>query len=32
VALSEITKRKPDLWREYSEEIVAVSEAAEEEE
>ena len=32
VALSEVTKRKPDLWREYSEEIVAVSEAAEEEE
>ncbi len=32
VALSEITKRKPDLWREYSEEIVAVSEAASEEE
>jgi phage I-like protein len=32
VALSEITKHKPDLWREYSEETVAVSEAAEEEE
>ena len=32
VALSEITKHKPDLWREYSEEIVAVSEAASEEE
>lgn len=32
VALSEVTKRKPDLWREYSEEIVAVSEAASEEE
>jgi len=31
VALSEVTKRKPDLWREYSEEIVAVSQAAEEE-
>jgi hypothetical protein len=32
VALSEVTKRKPDLWREYSEETVAVSEAADEEE
>jgi hypothetical protein len=32
VALSEVTKHKPDLWREYSEEMVAVSEAAEEEE
>jgi hypothetical protein len=32
VALSEVTKRKPDLWREYSEEIVAVSQAAPEEE
>jgi hypothetical protein len=31
VALSEVTKKKPDLWREYSEEIVAVSQAAEEE-
>jgi hypothetical protein len=31
VALSEVTKLKPDLWREYSEEIVAVSEAAEQE-
>ena len=28
VALSEVTKLKPELWREYSEEIVAVSEAA----
>jgi len=32
VALSEVTKRKPDLWREYSEEIVAVAESAREEE
>jgi hypothetical protein len=32
VALSEVTKRKPDLWREYSEEIVAVAESAGEEE
>jgi hypothetical protein len=32
VALSEVTKRKPDLWREYSEEIVAVATAAAEEE
>jgi phage I-like protein len=31
VALSEVTKRKPDLWRDYSEEIVAATEAAEEE-
>jgi hypothetical protein len=31
VALSEVTKSKPDLWREYSEEIVAVSQAAKEE-
>jgi phage I-like protein len=31
VALSEVTKLKPELWREYSEEIVAVAEAAEEE-
>jgi phage I-like protein len=32
VALSEVTKRKPDLWREYSEEIVAVAESTSEEE
>jgi hypothetical protein len=32
VALSEVTKRKPDLWREYSEEIVAVAQSASEEE
>jgi hypothetical protein len=32
VALSEVTKRKPDLWREYSEEIVTAVEAAQEEE
>jgi hypothetical protein len=32
VALSEVTKRKPDLWREYSEEIVMAVEAADEEE
>ena len=31
VALSEVTKLKPELWREYSEEIVAVAEAAVEE-
>ena len=33
VALSEVTKRKPDLWRQYSEEIVTAlrSEASEEE-
>jgi hypothetical protein len=30
VALSEVTKRKPDLWREYSEEIVAVAQSASE--
>jgi hypothetical protein len=32
VALSDITKRNPDLWRQYSEEIVTAVEAAEEEE
>jgi phage I-like protein len=32
VALSEVTKRKPDLWRDYSEEIVTAVEAAQEEE
>lgn len=32
VALSDITKRDPDLWRQYSEEIVTAVEAAEEEE
>jgi phage I-like protein len=32
VALSEVTKRKPDLWRLYSEEIVTAVEAAQEEE
>ena len=32
VALSEVTKRKPDLWRQYSEEIVTAVEAAQEEE
>ena len=32
VALSDITKRHPDLWRQYSEEIVTAVEAAEEEE
>ena len=32
VALSEVTKRKPDLWRDYSEEIVAVAQSASEEE
>ena len=31
-ALSEVTKRKPDLWRDYSEEIVAVAQSASEEE
>jgi len=31
-ALSEVTKRKPDLWQAYSEEIVTAVEAAEEEE
>jgi hypothetical protein len=32
VALSEVTKTRPDLWRQYSEEIVIAVEAAEEEE
>ncbi len=32
VALSDITKRNPDLWRQYSEEIVTAVEAAAEEE
>jgi len=32
VALSEVTKRKPDLWQQYSEEIVTAVEAAQEEE
>jgi phage I-like protein len=32
VALSEVTKAKPELWREYSEEIVTAVEAAQEEE
>jgi hypothetical protein len=32
VALSEVTKRKPDLWQAYSEEIVTAVEATEEEE
>jgi hypothetical protein len=32
VALSEVTKRKPELWRAYSEEIVTAVEAANEEE
>jgi hypothetical protein len=32
VALSEVTKRKPDLWQAYSEEIVTAVEAAQEEE
>jgi hypothetical protein len=32
VALSEVTKRQPDLWRAYSEEIVTAVEAAQEEE
>jgi hypothetical protein len=31
-ALSEVTKRKPDLWQQYSEEIVTAVEAAQEEE
>ncbi len=31
-ALSEVTKRQPDLWRAYSEEIVTAVEAAQEEE
>jgi phage I-like protein len=32
VALSDVTKRNPDLWRQYSEEIVTAVEAAQEEE
>ena len=32
VALSEVTKLKPDLWRQYSEEIVVAVEAGQEEE
>jgi len=32
VALSEVTKARPDLWRQYSEEIVIAVEAGEEEE
>ena len=32
VALSEVTKRQPDLWQAYSEEIVTAVEAAQEEE
>ena len=32
VALSEVTKRKPDLWQQYSEEIVTAVEAVQEEE
>ncbi len=32
VALSEVTKHKPDLWQAYSEEIVTAVEAAQEEE
>jgi hypothetical protein len=32
LALSEITKARPDLWRQYSEEIVVAVEAAQEEE
>jgi phage I-like protein len=32
VALSEVTKRNPDLWQQYSEEIVTAVEAAQEEE
>jgi hypothetical protein len=32
VALSEVTKQKPDLWRDYSEEIVTAVEAAQEDE
>ena len=32
VALSEVTKRQPELWQQYSEEIVTAVEAAEEEE
>ena len=32
VALSEVTKAKPDLWRQYSEEIVVAVEAAQDEE
>jgi hypothetical protein len=32
VALSEVTKRKPDLWQQYSEEIVTAVEATNEEE
>jgi hypothetical protein len=32
VALSEVTKRKPDLWQQYSEEVVIAVEAAQEEE
>jgi len=31
-ALSDVTKRNPDLWRQYSEEIVTAVEAAAEEE
>ena len=31
-ALSEVTKRKPDLWQQYSEEIVTAVESAQEEE
>jgi hypothetical protein len=32
VALSEVTRRNPDLWQQYSEEIVTAVEAAQEEE
>jgi hypothetical protein len=32
VALSDVTKRNPDLWRQYSEEIVTAVEAAQEDE
>jgi hypothetical protein len=32
VALSEVTKRNPDLWQQYSDEIVTAVEAAQEEE
>jgi hypothetical protein len=32
VALSEVTKRQPELWQQYSEEIVTAVEAAQEEE